>query len=86
MTKKKKTQFTKILILITMGCLMIALFLCIFFQTEVIGEAIAKTIGGEFLYYCCKSFFETKEEKASELKERELRLKEKEWEEEDYED
>ena len=70
MAKKRKTkvQFTKILIVFILVNVVIQTYLCIFFGAETMGVALITEGIATFACYACKSFFETKSEKETELK------------------
>lgn len=77
MSKKQKTTFTKkamslilIVALIDMQLPFILAFMDKPQIAEDLGKIIVVEIIGVFLVYCCKSFFETKEEVLTRLREK----------------
>ena len=77
MNKKQKLTFTKKAISLILIVALIDMqfpFVLAFMDKPVIAEELGKVIAveiiGVFLVYCCKSYFETKEEVLTRLKEK----------------
>lgn len=73
MSKKKMLTFTKIALIAIVGICLIDMqmpFILSFLGKDPVtdyGKVIASAVVGVFIGYCCKSFFETKEEEKNKI-------------------